>query len=112
MCWAALALAVLPPLFCMITGVGMADYTGVGQLWRDWLLRACAFLVISCPCAVVISVPLGFFAGLGGASSQGILIKGSNYLETLSLVRTVAFDKTGTITKGSFEVTAVHHCPI
>ena len=111
-CFAALALAVLPPLFCMITGVGMAGYANVGALWRDWVLRACTFLVISCPCAVVISVPLSFFAGLGGASSQGILIKGSNYLETLSRVATVAFDKTGTITKGNFEVTAVHHCPL
>ena len=111
-CCAALSLAVLPPLFCLLTGVGMAGYASAGALWRDWLLRACAFLVISCPCAVVISVPLSFFAGLGGASSQGILIKGSNYLETLSQVRAVAFDKTGTITKGSFEVTAVHHNPI
>ncbi|MBR6220499.1 MAG: cadmium-translocating P-type ATPase [Clostridia bacterium] len=111
-CFAALALALLPPLFCMVTGVGMAGYASAGALWRDWLLRACSFLVISCPCAVVISVPLSFFAGLGGASSAGILVKGSNYLETLSKVRTVAFDKTGTITKGSFEVTAVHHNPI
>ncbi|MDO4866984.1 MAG: heavy metal translocating P-type ATPase [Clostridia bacterium] len=111
-CYTALALAVLPPLFCMLTGVGMAGYAGAGALWRDWVLRACTFLVISCPCAVVISVPLSFFAGLGGASSQGILIKGSNYLETLSQVGTVAFDKTGTITLGSFEVTAVHHSPM
>ena len=111
-CCSALALAILPPLFCMLTGVGMAGYATVGALWRDWLLRACTFLVISCPCAVVISIPLSFFAGLGGASGQGILIKGSNYLETLSQVRAVAFDKTGTITKGSFEVTAVHHNPI
>ena len=111
-CFAALALALLPPLFCMLTGIGMAGYASAGALWRDWLLRACSFLVISCPCAVVISVPLSFFAGLGGASSAGILVKGSNYLETLSQVRTVAFDKTGTITKGSFEVTAVHHNPI
>ncbi len=111
-CCTALALAVLPPLFCMLTGVGMAGYAGVGALWRDWVLRACTFLVISCPCAVVISVPLSFFAGLGGASSQGILVKGSNYLETLSQVGTVAFDKTGTITLGSFEVTAVHHSPM
>ena len=105
-CYAALALAVLPPLFLLLTGGSMAG------VWRDWLLRACTFLVISCPCAVVISVPLSFFAGLGGASSRGILIKGSNYLETLSKVTTVAFDKTGTITKGNFEVTAVHHSPI
>ncbi len=111
-CCAALALAILPPLFCLVTGVGMAGYATIGALWRDWLMRACTFLVISCPCAVVISVPLSFFAGLGGASAQGILVKGSNYLETLSRVRAVAFDKTGTITKGSFEVTAVHHNPI
>jgi len=108
-CYAALALALIPPLFILITGIGMAGYESAGALWRDWILRACTFLVISCPCAVVISVPLSFFAGIGGASSQGILIKGSNYLETLSKVATVAFDKTGTITKGSFEVTAVHH---
>ena len=108
-CYAALALALIPPLFILITGIGMAGYESFGALWRDWILRACTFLVISCPCAVVISVPLSFFAGIGGASSQGILIKGSNYLETLSKVATVAFDKTGTITKGSFEVTAVHH---
>ena len=111
-CYSALALAILPPLFVWITGLGLAGYGSVGALWREWALRACTFLVISCPCAVVISVPLSFFAGLGGASNQGILIKGSNYLETLSQVRTVAFDKTGTITKGSFEVTAVHHNPI
>ncbi len=111
-CYAALALAILPPLFTMITGVGWAGYASSGALWREWVLRACTFLVISCPCAVVISVPLSFFAGLGGASNQGILIKGSNYLETLSQVKVVAFDKTGTITKGSFEVTAVHHNPI
>ena len=105
-CYSALALAVLPPLFLLVTG---ADMAGV---WRDWLLRACTFLVISCPCAVVISVPLSFFGGLGGASSRGILIKGSNYLETLSKITAVAFDKTGTITKGNFEVTAVHHSPL
>ena len=111
-CYGALALAVLPPLFCMITGSGMENYTGVVALWSDWVLRACTFLVISCPCAVVISIPLSFFAGLGGAGSQGILIKGSNYLETLSQVKVVAFDKTGTITKGNFTVTAVHHSPL
>ena len=105
-CYSALALAMLPPLFLLLTG---ADMAGVLQ---DWLLRACTFLVISCPCAVVISVPLSFFAGLGGASSRGILIKGSNYLETLAGVTTVAFDKTGTITKGNFEVTAVHQSPL
>ena len=108
-CFAALALAVLPPIFCMITGIGLGGGVTAGQLLRDWLLRACTFLVISCPCAIVISVPLSFFAGLGGAGSRGILIKGANYLETLASVGTVAFDKTGTITKGTFEVTAVHH---
>ena len=111
-CYAALALAVLPPLFIMLTKVGMAGYASVGAVWRDWILRACTFLVISCPCAVVISIPLSFFAGIGGASNQGILVKGSNYLETLSEVTTIAFDKTGTITKGNFEVTAVHHSPL
>ena len=111
-CCAALVLALVPPLFMTVTGIGMAGYASAGALWRDWILRACTFLVISCPCAVVISIPLSFFAGLGGASSQGILVKGSNYLETLSQVTTVVFDKTGTITRGSFEVTAVHHCPI
>jgi Cd2+/Zn2+-exporting ATPase len=93
----------------MITGIGMSGYETVGSVWGDWVLRACTFLVISCPCALVISIPLSFFAGLGGASNQGILIKGSNYLETLSRVKTIAFDKTGTITKGNFAVTAVHH---
>ena len=111
-CYLALALAVLPPLFIMITKTGLSGYAGIGALWREWLLRACTFLVISCPCAIVISIPLSFFAGIGGASSQGILIKGSNYLETMSSVRTVVFDKTGTITKGNFAVTAVHHSPI
>ncbi len=111
-CYAALALALIPSIFMMITKVGMAGYASTGEMWRDWILRACTFLVISCPCAVVISIPLSFFAGIGGASNQGILIKGSNYLETLSEVTTVAFDKTGTITKGNFEVTAVHHSPI
>ena len=108
-CYLALALAVIPPLFIMITGIGMSGYGTMGALWGDWLLRACTFLVISCPCALVISIPLSFFAGLGGASNQGILIKGSNYLETLSRVKTITFDKTGTITKGNFAVTAVHH---
>ena len=111
-CYGALALAILPPTFIMLTGWGRAGYASVGVLWRDWVLRACTFLVISCPCALVISIPLSFFAGLGGASGQGILIKGSNYLETLSQVRTIAFDKTGTITKGNFAVTAVHHSPL
>jgi Cd2+/Zn2+-exporting ATPase len=111
-CYAALALAILPPLFVMLTKVGMGHYATVGKLWSDWVLRACTFLVISCPCAVVISIPLSFFAGLGGASKQGVLVKGSNYLETLSQVRVVAFDKTGTITKGNFAVTTVHKSPI
>ena len=111
-CYAALALAILPPLFVMITGIGAGSYASTGKLWGDWILRACTFLVISCPCALVISIPLSFFAGLGGASSQGILIKGSNYLETLSQVRTVAFDKTGTVTRGNFAVSLVHKCPI
>ena len=111
-CYAALALAVLPPLFGMLSGVGMERYASAGALWGDWVLRACTFLVISCPCALVISIPLSFFAGLGGAGNQGILIKGSNYLETLSQVRTVAFDKTGTITKGNFAVETVHKSPL
>ena len=111
-CYAALALAVIPPLFMMLTGLGADQYAGTGAIWGDWVLRACTFLVISCPCALVISIPLSFFAGLGGASGQGILIKGSNYLETMSEVKAIAFDKTGTITKGNFAVTAVHHSPI
>ena len=111
-CYAALAVAVIPPLLISLTGVGRAAYAGVGAVWADWCLRACMFLVISCPCAVVISVPLSFFAGLGGASQAGILIKGSNYLEALSEVTTVAFDKTGTITRGNFAVTDVHHNPM
>lgn len=110
--YCALALAILPPLFIMITKVGIGHYATTGAIWMDWVLRACTFLVISCPCAVVISIPLSFFAGIGGASKQGILVKGSNYLETLSQVRTIAFDKTGTITKGNFEVTAIHHSPL
>ncbi len=108
----ALALAVIPPLFIMITKIGMAGYATTGAVWADWILRACTFLVISCPCAVVISIPLSFFAGIGGASNAGVLVKGSNYLETLSEVRVIAFDKTGTITKGNFEVTAIHHNPM
>ncbi|MBQ7175319.1 MAG: cadmium-translocating P-type ATPase [Lachnospiraceae bacterium] len=111
-CYAALFLAVVPPLFIMLTHVGAHHYATTGAIWADWVLRACTFLVISCPCAVVISIPLSFFAGIGGASNQGILIKGSNYLETLSEVKAVAFDKTGTITKGNFAVTAVHHSPV
>ena len=102
-CAAALALAVLMPLGRMIAGVGAN--------WTDWIYRALTFLVVSCPCALVISIPLSFFAGIGGASKEGILIKGSNYLEALSESRVVVFDKTGTLTQGVFEVTAVHHCP-
>ncbi len=111
-CFAALALTVIPPLFIMITHIGADNYASTGAVWGDWVLRACTFLVISCPCAVVISIPLSFFAGIGGASNEGILVKGSNYLETLSEVKIVALDKTGTLTKGNFEVTAVHHSPV
>ena len=111
-CIAALVLAVVPPVVMMLMGADLSGHHAVWHLWKDWILRACTFLVISCPCAVVISIPLSFFAGLGGASSQGILIKGSNYLETLSQVGTIAFDKTGTITKGNFVVTTVHKSPI
>ena len=100
-CYSALALAVLPPVIRL---AGDMD----GQ-WEQWIYRALTFLVTSCPCALVVSIPLSFFAGIGGASHEGILIKGSNYLETLSQVRTVVFDKTGTLTRGVFEVTAVHH---
>ena len=103
-CYGALALAVLPPLFNLISGAPTA--------WGVWVYRALTFLVISCPCALVISIPLSFFAGLGGASREGILIKGSNYLETLSKTKTVVFDKTGTLTQGVFEVTGVHHSPM
>ena len=100
-CYSALALAVLPPVIRLIGGMN-------GQ-WEQWVYRALTFLVTSCPCALVVSIPLSFFAGIGGASKEGVLIKGSNYLETLSQVKTVVFDKTGTLTKGVFEVTAVHH---
>ena len=100
-CYSALALAVLPPLVRLALGMSPA--------FGDWVYRALTFLVISCPCALVISIPLSFFAGIGGASREGILVKGSNYLETLSQVKTVVFDKTGTITKGVFEVSGVHH---
>ena len=100
-CGAALALAVLPPVVRLLTGLD-------GD-WGTWLYRALSFLVVSCPCALVISIPLSFFAGLGGASHEGILIKGSNYLETLSKTKTVVFDKTGALTQGVFDVTGVHH---
>ena len=102
-CAAALALAVPMPLGRMAAGVDAN--------WTDCIYRALTFLVVSCPCALVISIPLSFFAGIGGASKEGILIKGSNYLEALSESRVVVFDKTGTLTQGVFEVTAVHHCP-
>ena len=103
-CIAALALAILAPVGRMIAGLD-AD-------WTEWIYRALSFLVVSCPCALVISIPLSFFAGIGGASKEGILIKGSNYLEALSGAKVVVFDKTGTLTQGVFEVTAVHHSPL
>ena len=101
-CYAALALAFLPPLVRILA-------LGVDADWGTWIYRALTFLVISCPCALVISIPLSFFAGIGGASNAGVLVKGSNYLETLSQVRTVVFDKTGTLTRGVFEVVDIHH---
>ena len=101
-CYGALALALLPPLAQMLFLGGTAQ-------WGTWIYRALTFLVISCPCALVISIPLSFFAGIGGASKEGVLIKGSNYMETLSKTKYVVFDKTGTLTKGVFEVTAIHH---
>ena len=103
-CGSALALAVIPPLVRML---GM----GLGGDWGTWVYRALTFLVASCPCALVISIPLSFFAGIGGASKAGVLVKGSNYLETLSKTRIVVFDKTGTLTKGVFEVNGIHHNP-
>ena len=103
-CYSALALAVLPPLFCLLTGQAPS--------WGEWIYRALTFLVISCPCALVVSIPLSFFAGIGGASRGGVLVKGSNYLEALSKTKIVAFDKTGTMTKGVFEVSAIHHSPL
>lgn len=101
-CFSALALAILPPL------VRMA-FLGLPAGWETWIYRALTFLVISCPCALVISIPLSFFAGIGGASKAGVLVKGSNYLETLSQTRIVVFDKTGTLTQGVFEVNGIHH---
>ncbi len=101
-CYSALALAVLPPVFRMLFLDLPAD-------WSMWIYRALTFLVISCPCALVISIPLSFFAGIGGASKEGILVKGSNYLETLSQTKCVVFDKTGTLTEGVFEVSGIHH---
>ena len=104
-CYAALALAILPPLVLML---------GMGQdpAWETWIYRALTFLVASCPCALVISIPLSFFAGIGGASKAGVLVKGSNYLETLSQTQIVVFDKTGTLTRGVFEVNGIHHSEI
>ena len=103
-CYSALALAILPPVINLLMGNAAS--------WGVWVYRALTFLVISCPCALVISIPLSFFAGLGGASHEGILIKGSNYLEALSKTKIVVFDKTGTLTQGVFEVTGVHHSPM
>ena len=101
-CYGALALAVIPPLVQML-------FLGQAAQWNVWIYRALTFLVISCPCALVISIPLSFFAGIGGASKEGILIKGSNYMETLSKAKYMVFDKTGTLTQGVFEVSAIHH---
>ena len=100
-CYGALALAILPPVVSM--------FLGFDTMWGEWIYRALTFLVISCPCALVISIPLSFFAGIGGASNAGVLVKGSNYLETLSKTKYVVFDKTGTLTQGVFEVVGVHH---
>lgn len=101
-CYSALALAILPPFVRML-------FMGLSADWGTWVYRALTFLIISCPCALVISIPLSFFAGIGGASQAGVLVKGSNYLETLSKVKTVVFDKTGTLTQGVFEVDDIHH---
>ena len=103
-CYGALALALLPPIVLLIMGKP--------AMWGDWIYRALTFLVISCPCALVISIPLSFFAGIGGASNQGVLVKGSNYLETLAQTKYVVFDKTGTMTQGVFEVSGIHHSQI
>ena len=100
-CYGALALAIIPPLVRMI-------FMGLPADWGEWIYRALTFLVISCPCALVISIPLSFFAGIGGASAAGVLVKGSNYLETLAQTKAVVFDKTGTITQGVFEVCGIH----
>ena len=100
-CYGALALAIIPPIVLLIMGKP--------AMWGDWIYRALNFLVISCPCALVISIPLSFFAGIGGASNQGVLVKGSNYLETLAQTKYVVFDKTGTMTQGVFEVSGIHH---
>lgn len=116
-CIGALALALLPPILLrLLSGAGafsaqqQAEFLAAGTMrWGTWIYRALTFLVISCPCALVISIPLSFFAGIGGASREGILVKGSNYLEALSKTKIVAFDKTGTMTKGVFEVSGIHH---
>ena len=100
-CYGALALAIIPPIVLLIMGKP--------AMWGDWIYRALTFLVISCPCALVISIPLSFFAGIGGASNQGVLVKGSNYLETLAQTKYIVFDKTGTMTQGVFEVSGIHH---
>ena len=100
-CFCALVLSVVPPI--------VQQFFNMESMWNDWIYRGLTFLVISCPCALVISIPLTFFAGIGGASSKGILVKGSNYMETLSKVKYILFDKTGTITKGVFEVSGIHH---
>lgn len=104
-CYSALTLAILPPLVRFL-------FMGLSPEWGDWIYRALTFLVISCPCALVISIPLSFFAGIGGASKEGILVKGSNYMETLAQTKYVVFDKTGTMTQGVFEVSGVHHSPM
>ncbi len=101
-CYGAVVLAILPPLVRML-------FMGLAPEWSDWIARALTFLVISCPCALVISIPLSFFAGIGGASNAGVLVKGSNYLESLSQTKCIVFDKTGTMTQGVFEVVAIHH---
>lgn len=101
-CYGALVLAILPPLVRML-------FMGLAPEWGDWIARALTFLVISCPCALVISIPLSFFAGIGGASNAGVLVKGSNYLESLSQTKCIVFDKTGTMTQGVFEVVGMHH---
>ena len=104
-CYSALALAILPPLIRLV-------FLDLGGDWASWIYRALAFLIVSCPCALVISIPLSFFAGLGGASREGVLVKGSNFLEALAQTKTIVFDKTGTLTQGVFEVSGIHHCPI
>lgn len=104
-CYGAVALAIIPPIVSML-------FLNMDANWGDWIFRALTFLVISCPCALVISIPLSFFAGIGGASHEGVLIKGSNYLETLSQTKYVVFDKTGTMTQGVFEVSGIHHATI